>query len=152
MIKSLNLLPIFIFCLVSGLSAQQTQVKEDLTLLLNQFLKGASENSIEMHDRFWAEDLIYTSSSGQRYGKETIMAGLQDTDENSDGPETVWTAEDIRIRVYGNGDLAVVAFKLVGKTVTPEGSDISYYMNSGTFVQKNGLWKAVNWQATKVPE
>ncbi|MGK7370350.1 MAG: hypothetical protein ACNS64_09040, partial [Candidatus Halalkalibacterium sp. M3_1C_030] len=72
MIKSLSLLPIFIFCLVSGLSAQQTEVKEELTLLLNQFLKGASENSIEMHDRFWAEDLIYTSSSGQRYGKETI--------------------------------------------------------------------------------
>lgn len=79
--KSMKLLSILIFCIASGVSAQQTETKEELTRLLNQFLKGASENSIEMHDRFWAEELIYTSSSGQRYGKKTIMDGLRDSED-----------------------------------------------------------------------
>ncbi len=149
MIKQLSLLTLLLFVLASALSAQHSQTKEELTQLLNRFLRGASENSIEMHDRFWAEDLIYTSSSGQRYGKEHIMDGLQNSGGNENEPATEWSAENIQIRIYGN--VATLAFKLVGETNSAGGIERSEYLNSGTFVKRDGQWKAVNWQATKVP-
>jgi len=128
-------------------SAPATQ---ELTELLHEFMAGASVNDAEMHDRFWAEDLIYTSSSGERFGKATIMEGLQNNDSSEpEAPETVYSAEEIKIQQYGN--VAVVAFKLVGKTKTATGTEKQEYLNSGTFVKRNGLWRVVNWQATKVP-
>jgi len=123
----------------------------ELTQLLHDFMAGASVNDAEMHDRFWAEDLIYTSSSGERFGKAAIMEGLQNSEsQQPEAPETVYTAEEIKIQQYGK--VAVVAFKLVGKTKTADGTERQEYLNSGTFVKRNDLWKVVNWQATKVPE
>ena len=43
--------------------------EEQLSALLNEFLAGASVNDISAHERFWAEDLVYTSSRGLRFGK-----------------------------------------------------------------------------------
>ena len=96
-----------------------------------------------MHDRFWAEDLIYTSSSGERFGKKKLMEGLRNAEENS-GDGQVWSSEDVKVKVFG--DMAIVAFRLVGKMATGKENT---YLNSGTFIKRNGEWKAVNWQATK---
>ena len=46
--------------------AQAAPAAAELTKLLNEFLAGASHNDAAMHDRFWAEDVIYTGSSGRR--------------------------------------------------------------------------------------
>ena len=54
-----------------------------------------------------------------------------------------------RVFVVGDGDAAVVAFKLVG--VPANGTETLYYYNTGTFLKRNGTWKAVAWQATKIP-
>ncbi len=43
--------------------AQTAPYAEELTKLLKEFLAGASRNDVATHDRFWAEDLIYTGSS-----------------------------------------------------------------------------------------
>lgn len=150
MIKKLPLLTILLLFSVSGLFAQQSQENEELTLLLNRFLQGAGENSVEMHDRFWAEDLVYTSSTGQRYGKQRIMDGLQSSGDEEGEPVTRWSAEDIQIRTYG--EVAILTFTLVGQTESENGIERSEYLNSGAFVKRDGEWKAVNWQATKVPE
>lgn len=123
--------------------SQDESAKEELTQLLDDFLVGAGKNDVEMHDRFWAEDLIYTSSSGERFGKKKLMEGLRNSNENS-GDSMVWTSEDVQVKVYG--DMAVVAFRLVGKMATGKENT---YLNSGTFIKRNGEWKVVNWQATK---
>lgn len=150
--KLLLIIPLFLLAPNQTLLAQSQTAKKELTQLLHRFMKGASENDAEMHDRFWAEDLIYTSSSGQRFGKAQIMAGFEESGnaQASDEPGTVYTAEDIQIQVYD--DMVIVAFRLVGKTETAEGAQINRYLNSGTFIKRNGQWKAVNWQATKIPE
>lgn len=150
MSKKFQLLTVLVLFLTSGTFAQQTQTESELTQLLNRFLRGASENSVEMHDRFWAEDLIYTSSSGQRYGKQRIMDGLQSSGDENNGPTTDWSAEEIEIRTYG--ETAIVTFKLVGRTESTNGVEHTNYLNSGVFVKRDSQWKAVNWQATKVPE
>lgn len=125
--------------------------EEELTQLLRDFLEGASINDHEMHDRFWAEDLIYTSSSGVRRDKEQTMEGVRSSPEMTlEEAPTVYSAEEVRIQQYG--DMAVVAFKLVATSESKEGSEVSEYLNSGTFVKRDGQWKAVNWQATSLPQ
>lgn len=150
------LLLLFLFTFTATtLHAQQekAQAEEALTQLLHEFMEGASENDPEMHDRFWAEDLIYTSSSGERFGKAEIMAGFNEEDNaeaDTESPSVSFLAEDIQIQLYG--DMAVVAFRLMGTTETDKGIQTDHYLNSGTFVKRDGQWKVVNWQATRVPE
>ncbi len=125
---------------------------DDLTAMLHEFLAGSGEE--QTHARFWAEDLVYSSSAGLRFGKADIMAGFDTPDEPDaaadDPPAIVYTGEDVDVRVYG--DTAVVAFKLVG-TPTDESDEggILYYFNTGTFLKRDGAWKVVAWQATKIP-
>lgn len=117
-----------------------------LSTLLDQFLAGASQNDIAAHERFWGDDLVYTSSNGARFGKSEILAGIRAAvPEQPAAPQTVYSAEDVDIRIYG--DTAVVVFRLVGVL---EGSVLQYF-NTGTFVRRDGEWRAVAWQATRIP-
>lgn len=124
----------------------------ELTKLLQDFLAGAGRNNAALHDRFWADDLIYTASTGTRKGKADIMREVRAEGPPKAGDETViYSAEDIRIQQYG--DTAIVAFRLVSTTTEKDGAKkIASYLNSGTFLKRNGKWQVVNWQATKIPE
>jgi len=122
----------------------------ELTKLLNEFLAGASRNDAAVHDRFWAEDVIYTGSAGRRRGKPDIMHDVRSARAPKPGdPATVFTAEEIRIQQYGN--TAIVAFRLVGTTTKEAKTEVMNYLNSGTFVKRNGQWQVVNWQSTRTP-
>ena len=135
-------------------SSQTAPDAAKLTALLNEFLAGAGRNDAAVHDRFWADDLIYTRSTGVRTNKEEIMKGLRsatppprkDTD-----PVTVYTAQDIQIHQYR--DTAVVAFRLVIMTTKSDGTKTTgNNLNTGTFVKRRGIWQAVAWQSTVVPK
>src|SRR5262245_56210682 len=127
-----------------------TKDADKLTRLLNDFLDGASRNDAAMHDRFWAEDLIYTGSSGRRIGKADILRGLRSAPAPKPGdPKTTYTAEEIRIQQYG--ETAIVAFRLVGATEQGDKTEVMKYLNTGTFLKRNDVWQAVSWQATKLP-
>lgn len=127
---------------------------DDLTAMLHEFLAGASVGDASAHDKFWSDDLIYTSSAGTRTDKAEIMASMTPADDAADtaddgGPSTVYSAENIQVDLYGS--TAIVAFKLVG---TPQGDSdaaIAYYFNTGTFLKRDGAWQVVAWQATKIP-
>ncbi len=130
--------------------AQTAPDAAELTKLLNEFLAGASRNDPAMHDRFWAEDLIYTRSAGRRISKADIMRDLKAAPApKPDDPKTVYTAEDIRIQQYG--DTAIVAFRLVGTTEIDGAKQVQNLLNSGTFLKRNGKWQVVNWQSTRMP-
>ena len=125
----------------------------ELTRMLNEFLAGAGRNDAAVHDRFWADDLIYTRSAGVRTNKDEIMKGLRTraAPRKETDPVTVFTAEDIRIQQYGNA--AVVAFKLVSTTTKADGTKtVGNNLNTGTFIKRNGKWQAVAWQSTIVPK
>lgn len=131
----------------SGVSAPAAA---ELTALLKEFLDGASRNDAAIHDKFWAEDLIYTGSNGTRRTKADVMRGVRSAPApNPADPKTTYSAEDIRIQQYG--DTAIVAFRLVGATERDGKAEVSNYLNSGTFLKRNGKWQVVNWQATRVP-
>ena len=128
--------------------AQTAPAAAELTKLLNDFLAGASRNDVAMHDRFWADDVIYTGSAGRRRGKADIMKDVRSAPAPKPGdPKTTYTAEDVRIQQYG--DTAIVAFRLVGTTEKDGKTEVAKYLNSGTFLKRQGKWQVVNWQATK---
>ena len=67
---------------------------DEITKMLNEFLSGASRNDASVHDRFWAEDVIYTGSTGKRRGKTEIMNDVRSAPAPKPGdPVTAYTAE-----------------------------------------------------------
>src|SRR5690349_1912779 len=90
---------------------------EALKQLLKEFLDGAGRNDLAVHERFWADDLIYTRSTGKRLSKADILRDIKAEAAAPKKPDegvTTYGAEDIRIMQYGN--TAVVAFRLVATT------------------------------------
>jgi ketosteroid isomerase-like protein len=123
---------------------------EELTQLLKEFLDGASRNDVAAHDRFWADDVIYTRSSGARVGKAEILENARAGPTVTAAERTEYSAEDIQIQQYG--DTAVVAFRLVGRTGSGPQPVVEHFLNTGTFVKRDGEWRVVAWQSTRVPE
>lgn len=120
----------------------------ELTQLLKDFLDGASKNDPAVHERFWADDLIYTSSSGKRMGKADILRDVKnDNTTDTESEPTTFTAENIRIQQYDT--TAIVAFRLVGTTIKGNKAEKNYYLNTGTFLKRDNRWQVVAWQATK---
>lgn len=112
------------------------------------------------HETFWADDLIYTSSSGERFNKAFILSGFDgadaseenskvddDANETADESEIEYSGEDIDIRLFD--DVAVVAFRLIGSDAN-SGERLEYF-NTGTLIRRDGFWQVVAWQATKIP-
>ena len=90
-------------------------------------------------------------SESNRFGKSEIMQGFAEDGTDEDAPPTtVYSGEDVAVSVYGNA--AVVTFKLVGTPAESSSTEgVDYYFNTGTFIRRDGAWKVVAWQATKIP-
>jgi len=125
------------------------RTRTEISAMLTTFLTPAVNNSAAGHERFWADDLVYTSSSGKVMGKADILKSFAEAPKAEVGKEAeagpVFTAEDVRVRPYG--DMAALTFRLVERD--PDGK-ISYFRNSGTFLLRHGKWQAITWQATRV--
>lgn len=121
---------------------------DELTALLDAFL--ANSHTAAAHQAFWADDLVYTSSAGLRFGKADILASFDGAPAEDVVPETEYAASETDIRIYD--DTAIVAFKLVGTPVdSRQDRQVEYYFNTGTFLRRNGGWQAIAWQATRIP-
>ena len=149
----MNKVVLTVICLLITASSVLSQTEPDaaeLKKLLNDFLAGASRNDPAAHDRFWADDLIYTRSAGRRVSKPDVMHDVRNAPApKPDDPKTVYTAEDIRIQQYDN--TAIVAFRLVATTEVDGIRQVQNLLNSGTFLKRNGKWQVVNWQSTRMP-
>lgn len=137
-----------IFCFAPNSACASDE--EELTAMVQDFL--ASAGNEDAHAKFWADDLIYTSSAGLRFGKAEIMEGFSSTDDSDDvsddESEIAYSGVEMDVRLYD--DAAIVAFKLVG-TPANSSAEALYYYNTGTFLKRHGTWRVVAWQATKIP-
>jgi ketosteroid isomerase-like protein len=148
------MLPLLLAALLGLVAAPLSWAQEpdpampELRSLLDRFLAAADDPA--MHQRFWDDALVYTSSSGARFGKADILAGMQ-ADATGE-PSVRYRAEDVQVMNFG--DLAVVTFRLVGETAGSEDApaQIDEYFNTGTFRRTDGAWQAVAWQATRIPD
>jgi ketosteroid isomerase-like protein len=130
--------------------------KTNIEKLLNNFLANSVQNDFKNHNSFWADDLIYTSSSGTRFDKNVIIDGIKEEEKSKTNKNTVdesvptYWAEETDIRLYGN--TAIVAFKLAAKWKESGEVKKQYYYNTGTMLKRNNEWQVVAWQATIIPE
>ena len=148
--KKLPLMAIVILIAACNTFAQTAPDAAELTKLLNEFLAGASRGDAAIHERFWADDLIYTRSAGRRVTKAEVLRDVRSAPAPKPGdPTTMYTAEDIRIQQYG--DTAIVAFRLVATSDAAGTKSVANLLNSGTFVKRDGKWQVVNWQSTRMP-
>lgn len=145
-------IPFFLlFILIAPvINAQSSDDKAILTDLLHEFMEGATVNDADIHNRFWAEDLIYTSSAGERIRKQDIMEGLPSEPVQPSESDPVYSAEDFEIQLYGK--TAIVAFRLVAEINGGDEPVVMNFYNTGTFLKRNGKWQVVAWQATRIPE
>ena len=149
--KRILLSGLLLLSLAGGIRAESAPDAAELTKLLKDFLAGASRDDAAVHERFWADDLIYTGSTGRRKGKADILRELREEAPPKPGDETaIYTAEDIRIQQYG--ETAIVAFRLVAATEKAGAKEVKNFLNTGTFLKRNGKWQVVSWQATAVPK
>ncbi len=127
--------------------ATRTNESVELGAFVEEFL--AKTAARETHERFWSNDLVYTSSNGTRFGKGQIMDGFnEEPDVAADWP--TYSADDMEVRVYG--DTGVVTFTLVGTPAEDSDEPVMTYFNTGTFLKRDGEWRAIAWQATKTAE
>jgi hypothetical protein len=110
--------------------------------LLHEFMAGATRNDAAVHERFWDEDLVYTSSDGTRFGKPELMSDPGDP-AGPDDPQ--YTAEHVDVRLHG--ELAVITFRLVASR---DGQVVQEYFNTGVLRRRDGEWRAITWQATRI--
>ena len=75
-----RLWPMLLILLSSPVMAQDDVA--ELTAMLEHFLANA--DSRDVHEDFWADDLVYSSSSGLRFGKADIMQGFDSADAGDD--------------------------------------------------------------------
>ena len=134
----------------------EEKIEHRITETLNSFMYGASVNDSEVHNQFWADELVYTSSSGTRFGKAELMAGVNEGEQLAEADVTTWfTAEDIEISQVG--DAAIVNFTLVATAVedgppSDDSLERQTYFNTGVLIERDGRWQAVNWNATAAAE
>ena len=128
--------------------APATATAKELTALLREFLDGAGRSDRAQFEKFFADDVIYTRSSGVVVTKPEIMKNIQ---ARATEDKSSFSAEDVTVHEFG--DTAIVAFRLEGRTERADKSvELSHYRNTGTFLRRNGRWQVVAWQATKISD
>ncbi len=127
-------------------SAQTTSpTAKKLTSMLNEFLDAAGRSDRAVFDRFFADDVIYTRSVGKTVNKSDIMQALGQ--RNNEEGHSTYSAGDVTIHDYGT--TAVVNFRLTANTEKNGKTETAHYRNTATFLQRDGQWQVVAWQATK---
>jgi ketosteroid isomerase-like protein len=139
----LGLLVVLASPVTPALSAEEGDAVAEITQLLEWFLAPENNPTAAAHQRFWADDVVYTRSTGLVRTKADIMAGFSGDQPPAD--EIRWSAEDVLVRPYG--DAAALTFRLVGRAA--DGST-KQYRNSAMFLKRDSEWRAVTWQATPI--
>jgi ketosteroid isomerase-like protein len=140
----LSLMTVLALAGTPALAAEDADTVAEITQLLEWFLAPGNNPKAATHQRFWADDVVYTRATGLVRTKADIMAGFSGDQPPAD--EMRWSAEDVLVRPYG--DAAALTFRLVGRAA--DGST-KQYRNSAMFLKRDGEWRAVTWQATPIP-
>lgn len=144
-VSALGLLALFSIAALPARAAESGETVVEITQLLNWFLAPENNPRAAAHQRFWAEDVVYTSSSGVVRSKADILASFDGSERPAD--KIRWSAEEVLVRPYDGA--AALTFRLVGRAA--DGSAM-LYRNSAMFLKRDDEWRAVTWQATRIQD
>jgi hypothetical protein len=114
-------------------------------MMLRDFLVAVAQGDKKVFEKFFADDVIYTSSTGVTMDKAEVMRTIGSHAEN--GSKATYRAEDIKVHPYDS--TVVVNFRMVMDDENDGQRETACFRNTGTFLKRNGQWQAVAWQATK---
>lgn len=137
------LVSILFVTVLAAFGAPAPAAADHITFLLREFLSNPDDP--EVHDRFWADDVVYTGFTGLVKTKAELAAMRAEVKRSrpADYQEKL-AADEITVRFYG--EAALVNFRL---TVSA-GWNTLEFRNSAVFIRRKGRWQVVNWQATRV--
>jgi ketosteroid isomerase-like protein len=132
----------------AAVNAHDTAITRELTQMVRDFLADVPKGDRKTFETFFADDVIYTRSTGVTVGKAEILKniGARATSQ----PQARFEADGFTVHPYG--DAAVVNFRLVMHDVADGKPVTVYFRNTGSFLKRHGRWQVVAWQATRVPE
>ena len=117
-------------------------------MMLRDFLAAVAHGDKKVFDKFFADDVIYTSSTGVTMDKSEVMKTIGAHAEN--GSKATYRAEDITVHPYES--MVVVNFRMVMDDENDGQRETACFRNTGTFLKRHGRWQVVAWQSTRVPE
>jgi hypothetical protein len=128
-------------------AATAVRAQSEISAALKNFLAHVDDPAT--HENWWADDLVYTGSSGAVRTKQEIVKSVREgagTPKDPKAKPGTFDAEDIKVSQYG--EVAVLTFRLVSR----QADKVDYYRNTGVLEKRDGRWQVVAWQATKAPE
>jgi ketosteroid isomerase-like protein len=125
-----------------GAPSDTSSTAEQLKKIENDWAKAAVNKDRATLDRIEAEDYILIMPDGKIRNKQ------QDLDSLAQSNITSMTVSDMDVRVFGDTAEVIGIGRIRG---TENGKDISGdYRFTDVFVKKNGEWKAVSTEVTKM--
>jgi ketosteroid isomerase-like protein len=129
------------------MSADDQASARQVEQMVRDFLANVPKGDRKVFDTFFADDVIYTRSTGVTVDKAEILKNIGVRAVNE--PQATFEADGFTVHPYG--DTAVVNFRLVMHNVADGKPETVYFRNTGTFLKRNGKWQVIAWQATRVP-
>jgi len=126
-----------------------TGAAQQVVALLREFIAGAGGGDPALYDRFFADDVLYTRSTGAFTTKSMIMESVRAPAPASE-PSMSYGIEDLTVHPFG--DTVVVAFRLVAHAAHDGKTETLKFRDTGTFLRRNGRWQVVAWQATRIED
>src|ERR1051326_2451139 len=118
-----------------------------ILVMLRDFLSGVAKGDRQACETFFADDVIYTGSTGRAMDKSQVMKMIG-SDPN--GSKAIYRAEDITVHPYEN--MAVLNFRMVVDNDVDGYRETSYFRHTGTFLKRSGRWQVVAWHATEITQ
>ncbi len=130
------------------MSADDQATARHIEQMVRDFLADVPKGDRKVFDNFFADDVIYTRSTGVTVDKAEILKNIGVRAANE--PQATFEADGFTVHPYG--ETAVVNFRLVMHNVVSGKPETVYFRNTGTFLKRGGKWQVIAWQATRVPE
>jgi len=120
--------------------------QEEIKSLERRWASAAVRAAISEVSTYEADDVVFTDAEGHVSGKEQDLAALQSGDEKMQTIEL----RDVRVQVY---DSTAIATGTNIMRWSQKGKDASgQYRFTDTWVKRNGRWRVVASQITKIQE
>jgi len=136
--------PWFHWCTSRKRNGRESAAEREVLKVEEELDQAFAKGDTATLDRIWADDVIYTSASGQVFTKaqypERFRSGARKFDS--------FAHDDIRVRLYGN--MAVLTGR--STSVLHDGGKLSAGPRRFThiYVKQDGRWRLVAHQVTDV--
>ncbi len=132
--------------LIIGQTALAQNTKADVEALERKRFAAQVSKDFDFLEKVFADDLVYTHSSGKQDNKTTYIASIKEGKSVYDKIDV----EEIIVRVYGNA--AVVNGKIAITQGTASGKPTILPLRYTVVYNKNGKkgWQLNTWQSLKL--